>query len=210
MKAAGSEYVLLVVGRHPFGGTLDPGGNRLFDGNDYGFGAIRSLFQDDMDNPEFTGKDKPAIRADVEARNVPSTENWWDHPEKYAYSGTVDITFSKPLYWRDDKTQLRQELTYDLLGGDDNIISGGGFGTTIKVPDGKTGAVGSTITLKIDNLRTGSITLPANGHFVNASGYEMPYRIRLTFDRTLTLKDYGNGSFTETPAPGFRVEIVPG
>ncbi len=210
MKAAGSEYVLLVVGRHPFGGTLDPGGNRLFDGNDYGFGAIRSLFQDDMDNPEFTGKDKPAIRADVEAQNVPPTENWWDHPEKYAYSGTVDITFSKPLYWRDDKTQLRQELTYDLLKGDNNIISGGGFGTTIKVPDGKKGAVGSTITLKIDNLRTGSITLPANGHFVNASGYEMPYRIRLTFDRTLTLKDYGNGSFTETAAPGFRVEIVPG
>ena len=167
----------------------------MFDGNDYGFGAIRSLFQDDMDNPEFTGKDKPAIRADVEAQNVPPTENWWDHPEKYAYSGTVDITFSKPLYWRDDKTQLRQELTYDLLKGDNNIISGGGFGTTIKVPDGKKGAVGSTITLKIE---------------LNASGYEMPYRIRLTFDRTLTLKDYGNGSFTETAAPGFRVEIVPG
>lgn len=200
MTAAGSEYVLLVVGRHPFGGELDPGGNRLFSGNDYGFGAIKNLFKDDTDYPEFSGRNAVAIKADVE---VPNVDDWGLHPERYAFSGTVDITFSKELYWRDDTNQMRQVLTYDKLG---DVISGGAFGSTIKITE--TGTVGTTITLTIENLRTGSIILPSNGHFVNASGYPMPYRIQLTFDRTLTQKDYGG--FTTTAAPGFLVTILPG
>lgn len=207
MTAKGSEYVLLVVGRHPYGGEVDPGGNRMFDGHDYGFGAIKSLFAEDTEPPEFSGKDAYAIEANVEPVGVPAGENWWDHPERYAYTGTVDITFSKPLYWRDDSTQVRYELKYDAAKPVDEVIGGGAFGTNITVPT-KTGSVGNTITLNINDLKTGTIILPSNGHFVNASGYEMPYRIQLTFDRTLTMKDYGG--YTTTAAPGFRVTILPG
>lgn len=210
MTAPKSEYVVLAIARHRYGGT---------NGADYGFGAARPLYAEDPIPPEFVGTDEGVNKflvASVKPQNVPPTvTNWQDHAADYDYSGSVSIGFSKEIFYFD--TGVRYEIVYDTAGDGQksvgDLLGGTAIGAgTAKVKSGRTGKVGGTIELELENIRENQqIIIFASGQVCNGSSRPMTYRLTLTFDPTLTTYDYGWAAAPGAGriSPGFRVTKTP-
>ena len=210
LKSESSEYVLLVIARHPYGGT---------GGNDYGFSAIRSLFKPDrvppvfQNNTEKTGVQVAAVSCDNEADWKDGT--WQDNPMAYTYSGTVTIGFSKDIYFHDNTDNLRYEIwrtTPTASGGGtyankykllETVLGGDAIASKTAKVSG-TGQVGNEFTLELEEIKPyQTIVVFASGKICNRSDYSTNYRLTLTFDPTLKTSDYRNGVFASTGQPGF-------
>ena len=209
MTAPRSEYVLLCVARHRYGGTS---------GEDYGFGAARSLYKPDTVPPEFQGEGRGAgyLSAAVKPDGVQQDDQKWkSHPEDYTYSGTVNITFSKDIYYLDNG--VRNEIYYDsspsgarqkslasLLGGSAMTQR------TASVGRRMTGKVGGEFTLTLNGISMNqTIVIFTSGMVCNESSRPMEYRVRLTFDPTLTSYHFGDAVSEQggMARPGFKVTI---
>ena len=213
MTAPNSEYVVLVIARHQYGGT---------GGADYGFGAVRALYTQDKVPPEFTGKDSKFLRAAITTCSNPDKWNdgsWSNNPYAYTYTGSVSITFSKDIYFHDNNDNTRYAVYYEanpsapttpgepqrkgllsLLGGGAQANGHLSVGT-------RKGSVGRTITLNLENIAANEeIIVFAQGQICNRSDYTTKYILTLTFDPTLKENDYDSSVITDRGLPGFRVE----
>lgn len=204
MTSPKSEYVLLVIARHQYGGT---------DGADYGFSAIRALYTPDKVPPEFQGTDKESnfLVAAVNPDGVtPGDQGWKNHPEDYTYSGSVGISFSKDIFYLEGG--VRYTIVYGTAGSGQKKLGDLLGGTAIQLGTATvkatTGTVGASFVLELDEIRPyQQIIIFSGGEVSNGSSYTMKYRLTLTFDPTLTQYDYGNAvSPNGAPiVPGFRV-----
>lgn len=202
------EYIVLATARHVYGGE---------DGNSYGFKAIRALYKEDTVPPEYDGD--PVILATITkvsreegGTNIP---NWANNPNytQFLYSGYVTIRFSKELYqvdgnvrkavWPTNKTLLPAQQRTAIAIKD--VLDGSIDAFKIRSGSEKEGA-SSSFSFEFTELRMGEgITLFRTGNISNGSGYTTGKKLNLSFDPTLTGKDY-EGSYMDTlKLPGFRV-----
>lgn len=209
MTSTSSEYVLLVIARHRYGGT---------GGADYGFGAVRALYTPDKVPPVYVNdnKDSRYHIASIKCDDTTAWGNgtWQDRPNAYTYSGTVTIGFSKDIYFHDNTNNTRYDVVYDtaatgqkslldIMGGS-AVING-----HIEVPTGSTGKVGSSITLSVKGIEAGEqIVIFASGQIANRSDYTTRYRLTLTFDPFLMRSNFYDGVIADTGMPGFQVSWV--
>ena len=213
MTAPNSEYVVLVIARHQYGGT---------GGADYGFGAVRALYTQDKVPPEFTGKDSKFLRASITTCNAPDKwldGSWSNNPYAYTYSGTVSIRFSKDIYFHDTNDNTRYAVYYEAnptqpttpgepqRKGLLSLLGGGAQANGHLSVGSRKGSVGNTITLNLDNIAANEeIMIFSQGLICNRSDYTSTYALTLTFDPSLKENDYDSSVITDRGMPGFRVE----
>ena len=204
MTSTSSEYVVLVVARHIYGGT---------GGSDFGFGAARGLYTPDKVPPEFVNSNEIEgyIKGSMRCTNNAAWGDgtWSDNANKYYYSGSVTLDFTKDLYWHEGST--RYKIVYSDAGtGEKNLtelLTGSAVGYLDKTKmAAQTGAVGSSITLYFANMpSTADLTFPSSGKLCNASDYTTDKKLRLNFDAMLRQSNFNKGVYADTYWPGFRV-----
>lgn len=200
-----AEYVLLAAARHIYGGT---------NGTDYGFGAVRGLFKPDTVAPAYDGEQYLQLVIDkVWDGNTEVTDSSWrDDPGRYTYSGRVSIQFSKEVYFYQRSDSVNYEVIVNTSGsagaGQKTIgeILGGTARGKLNVGRGySTRTTRSTreYTLYFDKLADGdSVIFFDSGLISNASSTSTEGKLTLTFDTSLTAKDYGGNA--DLARPGFR------
>ena len=186
MTSLSSEYVLLVVARHIYGGTS---------GSDYGFSAVRGLYTPDTEPPDFKPPVYPTpgilMLAGYTVRNG-------------TYSGTVTLNFTKDVYYLSGYTRYsvvygganasqNQKNIRDILGGAASRVVAG------------SGSVGSVITLQLNGIAPGEqIVFFSGGTICNASGYDTKQTLTLTFNPYLRNSDFFGEAVTDIiTTPGF-------
>ena len=208
MTAAQTEYVLLVAARHKYGGT---------GGDDYGFGAVRGLRAPDKVPPEFVNDNwKPGfLSGTIKCDDATAWENgkWQDNPSAYTYSGSVTINFSRDVFYHDNTNNTLYSVVYSgATDGQKNVVDIMGGSAVVnshaKAPDGKTGSIGSSITLTLEKIEEGErIVIFSGGRISNGSDYTTDYRLTLEFDPWLHASDFTQGVIpgADRGRPGFKV-----
>ena len=181
-------------------------------GSAYGFAAQRSLVKLDTEPPvlQKDGQYPDYIRLTA----VTAGSSAYD-----AFTGDFTITFNKKLYYQPESTGGGSyfEVVYKGTGSDSKvpdkeiktIIGGGAAGKVVL--NGKTGPVGNSITLRVNQIYDGeTLEFFAAGLICNGSNSVSNYMVRLSFTTNLTRADFGDKSATadQMIAPAFRVELV--
>lgn len=205
----------------------------------YGFAAARGLYKPDLIPPEFvfsrsangailpyasvrlTGVYESLEDAEIDKRNRLTTAKKWyqNTPEQYMgyyYTGTVTISFTKPLYQAAEGTGgSRDRLpVWGVASGDADT---GAVSIEDLINDSMVTYAGTeqkratqTFTLEFKNFTAGStIRLPGQGRIGNSNPSSNPSNKQLvmTFDPSLTMAEMqGLGeTYVQIATGGFRV-----
>lgn len=207
MQSENSEYVVLAVGRHIYGGT---------GGDDYGFGAARGLYQQDQIAPEY--KDGQYIQLVIDGvyqgsdpKNLFNSDvNWGENPHLYSYSGKIAIGFTKPIYLFESSDSTNYGVVVNDTPGTKNKAMGDVLGGTAKdkfnlTKSNKTTSVTNEFVLYFDKLSTGdTLTFFDKGLISNASSFTTSKKLTLNFDTSLRMSDYHPNIVLDMAWPGFR------
>lgn len=207
MESENSEYVVLAVGRHIYGGT---------GGNDYGFGAARGLYQQDQIAPEYNGGQYIQLVIDgvYQGNNTTnlfgSDVNWGENPHLYSYSGRISVGFTKPIYLFEPSDSTNYGVVVSSTPGAKNKTMGSVLGGTAKdkfdLPlSTATTSVTNEFVLYFNKLTTGdSLTFFNSGLISNASSFTTNKKLTLSFDTSLRMSDYRPNIPVDMAWPGFR------
>ena len=207
-----SEYIVLACARNVKSDKTT--------GSLYGFAAARSLYKRDTVPPKFDKDAYPTEYIMLAGKNggtpEPSTPS---DLLKAAWSGTISVQFTKPVYFHDSRDSKLYSLTYQATGLTGNLkyvladgVLGGSAVSNKHVERNKTtGLVDTSFELKLNGIKHGeTIVFFVSGLISNADDYTTNYRLTLTFDASLKQKDFGvtEDGFLNLPQPGFRVSWV--
>ncbi len=203
MTSKSAEYVLLVMARHPSGGEDAA--------EDFRFGAVNSLFTQDEEPPELkvvNGRNGTYLRVDIQKvyKNgvLNDTQDWRNNPYDYTYTGSVTITFDKPIFVLDGGRRYGIYYRLPQNVSDGKVLSsliGGSANVSTKNAQEQ---VKNEIVLTFNQISAnGTITLFNSGLICNGSSFTTPV-IRLTFDPTITAKELGG--IAEIAQGAFLVE----
>lgn len=203
-----SEYIVLACARNV--------NSDKSTGKFYGFAAVRSLYKRDTEPPVFVPEaayPKYIMLGGADPVN-PKGEERADLV-KAAWNGTFSVTFNKDVYFHDNATNTLYTLRYGgTPGANEKLLTasgvlGGSAVSSNHVTRGTaSGTVGSTIELAANGIKHGeTVVIFGSGLISNADNYTTKFKLTLTFDATLTYKDFGTTDtfLKDMTCPGFRV-----
>jgi hypothetical protein len=210
-----TDYYLVAVGKHP---SLKASDIKTGDtiANHYGFKAVE-IKRVDTTAPQLTSVSPLALQGYLDgtgpvALNSNTTTDWETTPLKYKYSGTITLTYDKPLYYNDNgnlktvvmKANLTDAEKQTMISAQDLI--GGAARAKIQVDPTKTSTSPTQeFTFKITDITDADLFIfPNSGKVVGSSSGDAAAVTTLIFDPTLQASSY-KGGYGDRYRPGFTL-----